>query len=343
MKKVSVVVPCYNASMCLDKCICHLLNQTIGLENMEIILVDDASTDGGKTWEVIMRYEQQLPDTIMAISLEQNMRQGGARNAGISYASGEYLIFCDADDWLLEETLEHCYRAALEYDADVVEFLIHDINDRSQEAELIAGDRSCLKDLDTEEKRKQFLIYTDECYSLGSQKKMYRLSLIRDHQIQFMEHVIFEEPSFMVPVRCYEKKHYFLDEQLYICCHSSGGTTYGGWGEHKWDNPKVWMHLKADLERRGILRKYYDEFEFLFFTREFGLSVRMAIQKGYTISREELQYLIDNLTEAFPKVMKNKYLRAEQGTWNSLMLTVLNMEITDESVRVINDILRKYV
>ncbi len=92
MKKVSVVVPCYNASQYLDKCITQLLRQTIGLDNMEIILVDDASTDDGRTWKLIMNYEQRFPDTIMAISLEQNMRQGGARNAGVSYASGKYLI-----------------------------------------------------------------------------------------------------------------------------------------------------------------------------------------------------------------------------------------------------------
>lgn len=82
MKKVSVVVPCHNASQYLDKCISQLLCQTIGLDNMGIILVDDASTDDGKTWGLILDYERRYPDTIMPVSLEQNMRQGGARNAG---------------------------------------------------------------------------------------------------------------------------------------------------------------------------------------------------------------------------------------------------------------------
>ncbi len=47
MKKVSVIVPCYNAAEYLDRCMEHLLKQTIGTENMEIILIDDASTDDG--------------------------------------------------------------------------------------------------------------------------------------------------------------------------------------------------------------------------------------------------------------------------------------------------------
>ncbi len=49
---------------------------------------------------------------------------------GISCAGGEYVLFCDADDWLLEETLEHSYLAAKRYDADVVEFAGTNVRDR---------------------------------------------------------------------------------------------------------------------------------------------------------------------------------------------------------------------
>ncbi len=76
MKKVSVVVPCYNAAKYLDKCVGKLLNQTIGRDAMEIILVDDASTDAGETWKLITEYEQRFPDTVLAVKLEQNLRQG---------------------------------------------------------------------------------------------------------------------------------------------------------------------------------------------------------------------------------------------------------------------------
>ena len=82
-KKVSVVVPCYNASEYLGQCLEYLLQQTIGIENMEIILVDDASTDNGATRDLIVDYELRFPDTIVAVFLERNLRQGGARNAGV--------------------------------------------------------------------------------------------------------------------------------------------------------------------------------------------------------------------------------------------------------------------
>lgn len=343
MKAVSVVVPCYNASYYLEKCIDHLLQQTIGVENIEIILVDDASTDNGATLDIIMKYEQEYGDTVIAVSLEKNMRQGGARNIGISHATGEYLIFCDADDWLMPEALEHLYDAAREYGADVVEFRIKDIMDHRIEIDIVEkGKGSFLTEIDTEKKRKEFLVQVDDRLSLGSQKKLYRLSMLKENQIRFVEHRIFEEPSFMVPVRLFEKRHYYLDEELYICFLSPYSSMRGDWGEHKWDNPHVWRHLVNDLEDRGLLKEYYSELEYLFMSWGFGLSIRMALQKGYVLTKDELRFLIDMMAEMFPNIRKNKYLKESQSTWDSLMLTVIDMEITDESVKVINDILGKY-
>lgn len=343
MKAVSVVVPCYNVSYYLRKCVDSLLNQTIGIENIEIILVDDASTDGGATLDIIMQYEQEYPDTIVAVSLEENMRQGGARNIGVSYARGEYLIFCDADDWLMPEALEHLHKKAVEYDADVVEFRIKNIRNHRMEIDILEeGDGSFLTDIDSEDKRRQFLLCVDDKLSLGSQKKLYRLSMLRDNKIKFAEHCIFEEPSFMLPVRLVEKRHYFLDEALYICFLSPDSSMRGEWGEHKWDNPKVWLHLLNDLKERGLFQKYDSELEFLFFGWGFGLSIRMALQKGYVLSKEELVGLIDMVLENFPDIRENQYIQETQNAWDSLMLTLLNMEITEESTKVINGILSKY-
>lgn len=112
MKKVSIVVPCYNVAQYLDRCVESLVNQTIGIENLEIILVDDASTDAGRTWDRITETEKRFPDSVLAVSLSENLRQGGARNVGISYAGGEYLMFCDADDRLVLEAAECLYERA---------------------------------------------------------------------------------------------------------------------------------------------------------------------------------------------------------------------------------------
>lgn len=345
MKKVSVVVPCYNVSAYLDKCVEHLLNQTIGIDNIEIILVDDASTDNGATWEIIMKYEKQFPDIIIAIPLEQNLRQGGARNVGISYASGEYLIFCDADDWLILEAMECLYQKAKEYDADVVEYRMQKVNDYTDFSLISTKEEegSYLLVLDDEEKKKKFyLTSTDNC-SLGCMRKFYRMSMIKDNNIRFAEHLVHQEPSFTLPVRLYEKRHYFLDRLLYFYYMSPGSTTRGNWDNKQLDNVRVWMILMDDLEERGMIRKYYDEISYIFFCWAFQLSIRMILQRRYPLTVDEVSFLTNAVLTRFPDIRENPYIKKEKNGLTLLMIKALDMEITDESVRVMEQIFRKYI
>ena len=344
-KKISVVVPCYNVSDYLDRCMEHLLRQTIGIENIEIILVDDASTDNGATWEVIMKYEQQFSDVIIAIPLEQNLRQGGARNVGISYASGEYLVFCDADDWMTLEALEHLYQRAKEYDADVVEYRMQNVDANTDISVFPTkeGDGSYLTELDDEEKKKTFYMESTDNCSLGCMRKAYRLSMIQENNIRFAEHLICEEPSFTMPVRLYEKRHYFLDELLYFYYMNPDSTVHSNWNNRKLDNLHVWMILMDDLKERGFLQVYYDEMSCMFFWWGLELSVRMLILRGYTLTENEMQPLVSEVLTRFPDIRENPYIIKRKDSLGLLLIKVLDMEITDESVRVMDQILRKYV
>lgn len=98
MKKLSIVVPCYNVEKYIDRCVNSLVNQTLSHSEYEIILVDDASADD--TWKHITDWEQRFPELIMAIHCDENGKMGKARNIGVSYASGEYIGYTDSDDWV---------------------------------------------------------------------------------------------------------------------------------------------------------------------------------------------------------------------------------------------------
>lgn len=87
---LSIVVPCYNATIYIQRCLESLLNQD--LDNYEIICVNDASTDN--TLGLLQEYERKYPN-IRVISHECNKRQGGARNTGIKNARGRYIGFVD--------------------------------------------------------------------------------------------------------------------------------------------------------------------------------------------------------------------------------------------------------
>ena len=65
------------------------------IEFIEAIFIDDASDDNGKTWHLLNEIEQEAPDSVIIVHLEENMRQGGARNTALQYVTGTYLMFLD--------------------------------------------------------------------------------------------------------------------------------------------------------------------------------------------------------------------------------------------------------
>ena len=115
--KVSVIVPVYNAAKTLAPCLGNLVHQT--LPGLELILVNDASTDGSDT--ILAACEQQFPENIILINLEENLGPGGARNVGLSYASGEYIGFVDSDDLADPTMFETLYAHAKEGNYDMVD------------------------------------------------------------------------------------------------------------------------------------------------------------------------------------------------------------------------------
>ena len=68
--KISVIIPCYNVEKYIRKCLDSLVNQSIGVEHLELILIDDASTD--KTVDILKEYEKRYSDNMMVILCEHN-------------------------------------------------------------------------------------------------------------------------------------------------------------------------------------------------------------------------------------------------------------------------------
>lgn len=99
MKKVSVIVPVYNSSMYLKECIDSIINQTY--KNLEIIIVDDKSTDNSV--EIIKNYKDKR---IKLIELDVNSGVAIARNKGVEVATGNYICYIDSDDYWKREKIE---------------------------------------------------------------------------------------------------------------------------------------------------------------------------------------------------------------------------------------------
>lgn len=114
MKKISLIIPVYNTQKYLEKCLDSAVGQDYG--NMEIICVDDGSTDG--SGQILDRFAGEYGNVI-AIH-QRNGGESNARNRGLSVASGDYIGFMDCDDWIEKGMYSRLCDVLEAYDADMV-------------------------------------------------------------------------------------------------------------------------------------------------------------------------------------------------------------------------------
>lgn len=112
--KVSVIVPVYNVELYLNRTMESLLKQT--LKEIEIIMVDDESPDNCPA--ICDQYAKQYPN--IKVIHKKNAGLGMACNSGIEVATGEYIAFCDSDDYIDSNMYETMYNTAVQYNADAV-------------------------------------------------------------------------------------------------------------------------------------------------------------------------------------------------------------------------------
>lgn len=127
--KVSVIVPAFNAEKYLDRSIKSIINQTY--ENLEIIIIDDASKDNTK--KIIQKYAS-LDSRIRPIYSEMNRGVSKSRNMGLQSFTGDYVLFMDADDYIVKNAIERMINASIKYKADVIDsyhLMIYSNNDKT--------------------------------------------------------------------------------------------------------------------------------------------------------------------------------------------------------------------
>ena len=118
MKKISVIIPVCDVEKYLDECVKSIINQTIGFDNIELIMVDDGSTDN--SYSVMKKYEKKYENVKTYHFDEKSGSAGRPRNKGISMANGKYLMFCDPDDFFSNEAFLNMYNEIEEKKADFV-------------------------------------------------------------------------------------------------------------------------------------------------------------------------------------------------------------------------------
>ena len=210
MPKLSVIVPVYNVEKYIVECVCSLLEQT--LDDVEYIFVNDCSTD--RSIEVLQNVIDKYPqrkERITIIHNNTNLGSSTSRNVGISKAKGEYVIFCDSDDYVEKVAYEEMYMTAIEKHADVVACGIgyYDENGQCLSNELYNKEKvtkDSLNDLSTIEGG----IYSSSC------NKMVRRSFLIDNKISFADGIaMWDDLYITIKYRLYAESFLVIDKPFY--------------------------------------------------------------------------------------------------------------------------------
>lgn len=116
--KVSIIIPSYNTEEFVEETFESIKNQTFNFEDLEIIFIDDKSTDGSV--DIIKGYGEEYDNVFVYTSPEGKKGPGPSRNLGIRKATSDYIIFLDADDLMVHEYVEKVYKEISENDVDLV-------------------------------------------------------------------------------------------------------------------------------------------------------------------------------------------------------------------------------
>lgn len=202
MKKMSIIIPAYNCEKTLAECLGNVVHQS--LKDIEVIIVDDASTDG--TWDIIVECERQFPELIMAIKSDVNRGPGGARNIGLMYASGEYIGFVDSDDIVSTKMYEKLYVTAKEGDYDIVDCGYYN---QEKDNAIVHTSDELAGDMDGH-KRSELIVSGGYLWS-----RIFKRELIIDTGICFREGVILEDAEFLMCMHMLAKRVGNVKEILY--------------------------------------------------------------------------------------------------------------------------------
>ena len=203
MVKVSIIVPVYNVEKYLSKCLESLINQT--LKDIEVICVNDGSTDNSLC--ILKEYANK--DSRIKIIDKQNEGVSVARNTGIEVATGEYLMFVDSDDYLVENACEKALNTIEHNNSDICIFGHYDLVDGNKIISHKTNDLIKIKDLNVKENLVEYSIYIWD--------KIYRTEFIKSNQIKFpLGLKTAEDVIFCLLCLFNEAKYATLAEPLYV-------------------------------------------------------------------------------------------------------------------------------
>lgn len=203
--KVSVIIPIYNVAEYLEECLDSMVKQS--LDGIEVLMIDDGSTDISGT--IAKRYADRYDNFFYY--LKENGGLGNARNYGIQYVHGEYIIFLDSDDIVPDYAYEAMYQKAIETGNDMV---VGDVQRFNSKKVYNSGlHRKAFRDAYD----KTSILETPQLiYDTTSWNKLIKFSFWKQHNFKFPEKILYEDIPVTMPLHFYANGVSVINEIVYL-------------------------------------------------------------------------------------------------------------------------------
>jgi len=337
-KKISVIIPCYNVEKIVSRCLDSIIEQSIGIDSLEVIAVDDASTDG--TVEVLEQYEKDFPDNIMIIKCENNGRQGTARNIGLLYATGDYISFVDADDRIHKDMYKILCGIVSDTKCDIVQFR-HKGRMENEADETIDEVKYEIYEYDSCENRKKYAlnsnVMNESCW-----QKFYTREIINRAGVNFAEGVSYEEPLFTYPLKFFVDKVAVTEVPLYYYIYNEQGTT----ANYMSKPSKILEHLQVQQQVYEFMRNipqysvYKEEIELYIIHTFYVETFYFMKYRGYGVAAGLFRYMCKWLIETIPESIHNPYFDDISLKEEKKLVSLINTDVlscSDEQLQQILD------
>ncbi len=239
MVKVSVIIPIYNIAEYLPKCVDSILNQS--LREIEIILVDDGSTD--ESGRICDRYADQ--DDRVRVIHKANGGLSDARNAGIKLAAGKYIGFVDGDDYIESEMFKTLYQACVENNTKMSACdYIYEGEKNGQRVSHSNGEYRIL----TAEEFFLKVLKTPSAVGMGVWNKLYYRGLFQ-HAL-FRTGCLHEDTDILYRLVFQTDAVAYISRPCYIHCERKGSITKQSYGQREKDryeaNQRMFQYIAAN-------------------------------------------------------------------------------------------------
>lgn len=325
MKEISIIIPCYNVENYIDSCIQSLVNQSLGLEKMELIFIDDASKDA--TLEHLKAWEKKYPEYILVIECEVNGKQGTARNIGMQYASGQYIGFVDSDDWVEKDMFETLLEKAKAFDCDMASCHAYRNKENGQQVpELMEKEDTLIQRENTTVEGGAW----PEDFIGSVWSRIYRRDILLDNEIFFPEGLCYEDNYFSVIAALYCKNIYKVQRCLYHYRENNSSTTLQRNNTRLFDRLDIEVLKIKKLKELHLLQRFYRQiqksfFEYYYFNTMYMMATRFDVPPFEVFQRMERE-----IFEYFPDYKENKELMESGNQVWSLLLKVLSCHFNEE-------------